>query len=154
MSAGNPWVGDVKVEFGDECDNSVAIGEAASSAEVAEVRWYIEEFMDFPEGGNVVRAKDTEQLLVDLGCRLWDQLNESRAVRIWLESAMSERSGRIELNAAELSDEVAFRTPWELMRVSQGESRSAGFSIHQLVNTWAGSTRSCLASPASIPLLA
>jgi len=106
-----------------------SVREGMTGKERAEVRWYIEEFMDLPEGGNLRRARDVEAALEAFGRRLWDGLAGPAAER-WLGAVQAARAGRLELRAATPRDEGAFRTPWELLRV--GEKSDGGRLLHQL----------------------
>lgn len=127
--AGDPWEGRATPRFQGEPGEPFSVREAMTARERAEVRWYIEELMDLPEGGNLRRARDVETALESFGRRLWDGL-AGPVVERWLGAVQGARTGRLELRAATLRDEAAFRTPWELLRV--GGKGKGGRLLHQL----------------------
>lgn len=79
--AGDPWEGRATPRFQDEPGEPFAVREGMTGKERGEVRWYIEEFMDLPEGGNVVRALEVEAGLEAFGRRLWAGLAGPTAER-------------------------------------------------------------------------
>lgn len=127
--AGDPWEGRATPRFQGEPGAPFPVREGMTGRERSEVRWYIEEFMDLPEGGNLRRARDVEAALESFGRRLWDGL-AGPAVERWLGAVQAAGEGRLELRAATLRDEAAFRTPWELLRV--GGKGDGGRLLHQL----------------------
>ena len=48
----------------------VALAPFLSEEDFDDLRWYLEEYMDLPDGGAVVRAKRIEERLEEWGCRL------------------------------------------------------------------------------------
>ncbi len=128
--AGNPWDGRATVRFQGEQGDPFPVREGLTSRQRDEIRWYIEDYMDFPEGGNEIRAQQVEAHLAAYGRSLWDAL-QGPAVQTWLGAVQAAGAGRLELRAKQLSDEVAFRTPWELMRVGLS-SQSPGTLLQQL----------------------
>ncbi|HKC65630.1 MAG TPA: hypothetical protein VKB86_18455, partial [Pyrinomonadaceae bacterium] len=54
---GSPWHGLVTPEFDGKLGTPIRISETADPQQYGEVRWYIERFLDFPEGGNLIRAR-------------------------------------------------------------------------------------------------
>lgn len=127
--AGDPWEAFVTARFGNELSPPVRVCEGHTPKQRNDVRWYIEEFMDLPEGGNVVRARKVEQELVTYGRQLWEGL-PGNLVTSWLETVRTAGKGRLELKAAMPADEVAFRPPWELLRI--GDDGSEGVLFHEL----------------------
>jgi tetratricopeptide (TPR) repeat protein len=113
--AGNPWQGKASVRFGGRVSPWFDVSEGLTAKERQEIRWYVEEFMDLPEGGNRVRADSAEKLLRAHGQALWRQLQRPE-VEAWLAAAQQRGEGRLVLRAEKPADEVAFRTPWELLR--------------------------------------
>ncbi|NQT13535.1 MAG: CHAT domain-containing protein, partial [Planctomycetes bacterium] len=124
---GDPWEGRATVRFQGEPSKPFPVREGMTSKQRAEVRWYVEQYMDLPEGGNATRAAALEKELAAYGHALWDGL-KSDVVLQWLGVVEAAGEGRLELRAATPRDEGAFRTPWELMRVGGGEGRL----LHQL----------------------
>ena len=127
---GDPWQGQAAVRFQGDASSPFAVREGLSGKQRGEIRWYIEEYMDLPEGGNLRRAQAIEQQLAVYGRQLWDGI-KGGAVETWLGAVRALNAGRLELRAATRADEVAFRTPWELMRVG-GSDGAGGMLLHQL----------------------
>lgn len=127
--AGDPWEGQARVRFQGENCAPVDVREGLKRKQRDDIRWYIEEFMDLPEGGNATRAAQVEKELADFGKSLWDGLGGG-PVHAWLGAVQVAGEGRLELRANTPGDEIAFRTPWELMRV--GRDSSGGRLLHQL----------------------
>jgi len=92
-----------------------AVREGLTSKRRENLRWYVEEFLDFPEGGYVTRAKRIEREMDEYGRALWKGL-QGPEVQNWLGAVQARRGGRLELRAETKKDEVAFRSPWELLR--------------------------------------
>lgn len=127
--AGDPWQGRAIPRYGGEPGPPFDVHEGMTAEERAEVRWYVEEFMDLPEGGNLRRAHCLEERLEEFGRSLWAGISGPLVER-WLGEVIGVGAGRIELRAALRTDEIAFRTPWELMRVGMG--RRGGRLLQQL----------------------
>jgi len=131
---GSPWEGRASVRFQGEPSEPFAVREGISGDQRKDIRWYVEEYMDFPEGGNATRAERIERELADYGWDLWQGLQgggQGAVLQQWLGAVQLSGSGRLELRAADPRDEIAFRSPWELMR--EGNTTSgAGTLLHQL----------------------
>lgn len=125
--AGNPWGGQVAARYEGEPSGPFPAAEGIEAKAREDIRWYVEEFMDLPEGGNETRARRVEEALAALGRSLWAGLDQP-VVHTWLGQVMATGGGRLELRAATEADELAFRTPWELLRVGDGH----GTLLHQL----------------------
>ena len=54
--AGNPWQGSAEIRFQGESAGPFPVREGLTSAQRNDLRWYVEDFMMFPEGGNATRA--------------------------------------------------------------------------------------------------
>src|SRR3989442_13774 len=68
---------------GRECGVARDFAPFLSEADYENLRWYLEEYMDLPDGGAVVRAGGIEQQLHQWGRRLYDDLfaaSENRAL--------------------------------------------------------------------------
>ncbi len=50
--AGSPWEGSAVLRFNGENSQPFSVREGLTSKQRDDIRWYIEEFMSFPEGGN------------------------------------------------------------------------------------------------------
>ena len=125
--AGDPWEGRARVRFGGEPSEPFPVREGMTSKQRDDVRWYVEQYMDLPEGGYATRAEKIERELAAYGRALWAGL-AADVVSEWLGAVQAAGEGRLELRAEKTSDERAFRTPWELIRVGRGEGRL----LHQL----------------------
>jgi hypothetical protein len=128
---GSPWAGQAEVRFNGQSSGEFDVLEGMTSQQRDSVRWYIEEFMSHPEGGYAVTAGQVEQSLEDYGLALWAGLTQHKAgvqLESFITSARHSGGGRLELRAETPRDEIAFRTPWELMRVGGGK----GTLLHNL----------------------
>jgi tetratricopeptide (TPR) repeat protein len=82
------------------------------------LRWYLEDYMDLPDGGAVVRAERVERQLQDWGRRLHDAVFGAPENSGLLEALLAAPEPR-ELTIA--TDQSALlRLPWELMRDDAG----------------------------------
>jgi tetratricopeptide (TPR) repeat protein len=128
--AGSPWAAQAEVCFNGQSSGEFDVFEGMTSQQRESVRWYIEEFMDHPEGGYAVTAGKIEQSLDEYGLALWAGLTKDAGVQFesFITAARYAGGGRLELRAATPRDEIAFRTPWELLRVGGGK----GTLLHNL----------------------
>ncbi|HEV8581626.1 MAG TPA: TIR domain-containing protein [Thermoanaerobaculia bacterium] len=83
-----------------------------------DLRWYLEDFMDLPDGGAVVRAQRIEQNLTRWGRRLHDDLFAIEENRALLDQLLNGPEPR-KLTIA-TPDPVLLRLPWELMADDAG----------------------------------
>lgn len=125
--AGSPWQGRAIARWQGEPSAPFAVNEGMSGKDRDALRWYVETYMDFPEGGNETKARAVEDAMRTSGTALWTGL-KSEVVSAWLGAVQFARQGRLVLRGAKPADEIAFRTPWELMRAGQGD----GSLLHQL----------------------
>ena len=89
-----------------------------SEEDYGDLRWYLEEYMDLPDGGAIVRAKRIEERLEEWGRKLHDAIfgaKENRGLQELLLSAPAPR----ELTIA-TEDPALLRLPWELMADNAG----------------------------------
>ena len=132
---GSPWEGSAVVRLNGENSPPIPVREGLTSKQRDDIRWYIEQFMSFPEGGNVSRAESIEQSLAEYGKALWNGLTSDRdgerLLTDFIRDVQHAEGGRLELRADSTRDEVAFRTPWELMRVGDRDDTD-GTLLHQL----------------------
>lgn len=54
--AGNPWEGEAVARYDDEPSKPFAVREGLTSKQREHLRWYVEQYLDFPEGGYVTSA--------------------------------------------------------------------------------------------------
>jgi tetratricopeptide (TPR) repeat protein len=82
------------------------------------LRWYLEDYMDLPDGGAVTRARRIEGDLERWGRTLHDALFTAKENRDLLKTLLAEKEPR-ELTFA-TQDPVLLRLPWELMADDAG----------------------------------
>ncbi|MEM7391149.1 MAG: TIR domain-containing protein, partial [Verrucomicrobiota bacterium] len=99
-------------------DEAVAFTPFLTDHDYEELRWYLEEYMDLPRGGAIVRAEQVEKQLKTWGRGLFDRLFPEGAhrdlIRTLLESP-EPRTFTIATNRHEL-----LRIPWELLADETG----------------------------------
>ena len=78
-----------------------------------DLRWYLEDYLDLPDGGAVIRAERIERSLDDWGRKLYDALFSADENRKLLSQLLSGPEPR-ELTIA-TRDAALLRLPWELM---------------------------------------
>lgn len=83
-----------------------------------DLRWYLEDYLDLPDGGAVVRAQRIEQNLGRWGRQLYDALFSEPDNRGLLRELLDSPEPR-ELTIA-TPDPVILRLPWELMADEAG----------------------------------
>ena len=113
---GDPWEGEAVARFDDEPSKPFAVREGLTGEQHEKLRWYVERYLDFPEGGYVTRAKQIEHEMDEYGRELWKGLQAPQVDR-WLGAVHERGGGRLELRAETKEDEVSFRSPWELLRI-------------------------------------
>lgn len=89
-----------------------------SEDDYEDLRWYLEEFMDLPDGGAVTRAQRIERDLDRWGRQLHDALFAVNENRDLLNQLLAAREPR-ELTIA-TRDPALLRLPWELMADGAG----------------------------------
>lgn len=83
-----------------------------------DLRWYLEDYMDLPDGGAVVRARRIEQNLTRWGRHLYDALFTAPENRTLLKQLLDGPEPR-ELTLA-TQESALLRLPWELIRDDAG----------------------------------
>src|SRR3954447_10647730 len=83
-----------------------------------DLRWYLEEFMDLPDGGSLVRAHRVEEALKRWGRSFYDALFKDGDNRELLNEMQAETAPRLLTLATR--DVNILRLPWELMADSRG----------------------------------
>src|SRR4051794_13419742 len=82
------------------------------------LRWYLEEYMDLPDGGAVVRAQGVERKLEEWGRRLHDAVFAAPENAALLRQLLAAPEPR-ELTIA-TAESALLRLPWELMADAEG----------------------------------
>src|SRR4051794_36725422 len=83
-----------------------------------DLRWYLEEFMDLPDGGSLVRARRIEEALRRWGRSFYDALFNDGDNRELLNQMQAETAPRLLTLATR--DVDILRLPWELIADSRG----------------------------------
>lgn len=96
------------------------------------LRWYLEDFLDLPDGGAVVRAKRVERDLDAWGKKLYEALFPSEESERLLKRLLASPAPR-ELSIA-TQESALLRLPWELLADSAG-SLAPRVSIRRQVET-------------------
>jgi CHAT domain-containing protein len=103
---------------GNECGVAGEFAPFLTDDDYENLRWYLEEYMDLPDGGAVVRAQGIEQQLHQWGRRLYDALFAAPENLALLKQLLAGPEPR-ELTIA--TDQSALlRLPWELMADDAG----------------------------------
>src|SRR5438309_1704853 len=103
---------------GKECGVAVDFTPFLTEDDYENLRWYLEEYMDLPDGGAVVRAEGIERQLHQWGRRLYDALFAAPENRALLQELLKSEEPR-ELTIA--TDQSALlRLPWELLADDAG----------------------------------
>lgn len=84
-----------------------------TEADYEDLRWYLEEYMDLPDGGAVIRAQRIEGNLEEWGRKLYDALFSVPDNREFLRELLDGPEPRSLTLATR--DPVLLRLPWELM---------------------------------------
>jgi hypothetical protein len=84
-----------------------------------DLRWYLEEYMDLPDGGAVVRARRIERDLDQWGRRLYDALFSATDNQEFLKELLDGPEPRRLVLATR--DPALLRLPWELMADDAGK---------------------------------
>ncbi len=103
---------------GNACGVAVEVAPFLTDDDYENLRWYLEEYMDLPDGGAVVRAQGIEQQLHQWGRRLYAALFSAPENLALLKQLLDGPEPR-ELTIA--TDQPALlRLPWELMADDAG----------------------------------
>jgi tetratricopeptide (TPR) repeat protein len=89
-----------------------------SEVDFENLRWYLEEYMDLPDGGAVIRAQGVEEQIKEWGQRLHDAVFAAPENARVLGTLLDAPEPRELTIATDLS--VLLRLPWELMRDAAG----------------------------------
>src|SRR4051794_34118416 len=117
-----------------------------------DLRWYLEEYMDLPDGGAVLRAERIERNLGDWGGRLYEALFTAPDNREFLRELLEGPTPR-RLTVA-TRDPALLRLPWELMADAAG-SLAQRLSVRRQLETPEASETSeevTAPRPARLPL--
>ena len=93
------------------------------------LRWYLEDYMDLPDGGSVTRAEKIEQSLNDWGRKLHDAVFSDKPNRQLLQQLLN-ADGPSTLTIA-TADSAILRLPWELLANEAGFMGLQGIGIRR-----------------------
>ncbi|MFL6203238.1 MAG: CHAT domain-containing protein, partial [Thermoanaerobaculia bacterium] len=96
-----------------------------------DLRWYLEDYMDLPDGGAVPRAERIERNLDDWGRRLYDALFTAPDNRALLKELLTGPAPRLTIATR---DPALLRLPWELMAGEAG-SLAQQLSVRRQLET-------------------
>ena len=99
----------------------------------ADVRWYLEEFMDLPIGGSVLRANRIEQSLIQWGRDLYKSVFDHGDHRDLIRDLMRAEPPRL-LTIATSNGDI-LRLPWELMADERGALTRRDVTIRRQLET-------------------
>jgi hypothetical protein len=108
------------------------------------LRWYLEEYMDLPDGGAVVRADAIERQLHEWGRRLYDALFAAPENRALLQQLLKSPEPRLLTIATDQS--ALLRLPWELLADDAG-SLAQRVSVRRQLETPEGNEPRSVALP-------
>jgi tetratricopeptide (TPR) repeat protein len=103
----------------------------------ADLRWYLEEFMDLPIGGSVLRANRIEQSLIQWGRDLYKAVFDYGDHRDLIRDLMRDlmRAEPPGLLTIATSDSDILRLPWELMADERGALTRRDVTIRRQLET-------------------
>lgn len=104
---------------------------ALSEAEYEDLRWYLEDYMDLPDGGSAVRARRVEAALGEWGKRLFDGLFSSGDHREMLADLRDRRQRPPRLLTVATLDPDLLRLPWELTGDRTGALIRQGVTVRR-----------------------
>jgi tetratricopeptide (TPR) repeat protein len=136
---GRPWRGLAIAESAGAQGEPIQLREFADARQIADIRWYVERFLELPEGGNLVRARAAEETLKAWARQLRQTLSQSEVCRRWLAAVQAVRCGTLELIPSADTDGPALRLPWELTNVlADSPSPLHDFGISVIRRSYAG----------------
>lgn len=120
-----------------------------------DLRWYLEDYLQYPLDPAPLIARRVEQLLTSIGTQLFNQVFGSQdALRLWDEVAGSLEDTRVELAAGA---EGATGVPWELLRCpSSGvvvALQAGTFARHQVTVAASAVSTAAAARPGALRVL-
>ena len=98
-----------------------------------DLRWYLEEFMDLPIGGSVLRANRIEQSLIQWGRDLYKAIFDYGDHRDLIRDLMRAETPRL-LTIATSNGDI-LRLPWELMADERGSLTRRDVTIRRQLET-------------------
>lgn len=127
----------------------LAFAAPLTDEELAELRWYLEQYWVWPSGPDYARAQELESQLEPMGRRLWASLfNHADASRV-AQQFMDAADGP-KLLTIDAVDPRVLRLPWELLADEDGHVFNASPSI--VVRRRLHKVKQAKQAPLSLPL--
>jgi tetratricopeptide (TPR) repeat protein len=108
---------------------SVPVPSFLTDRDYDDLRWYLEDYMDLPDGGSVTRAEGIEKRLDKWGLRLLDMLFKEADNHALLDSLIKQKPPKLLTVATDNPD--CLRIPWELIRNRAGPLVQQGITIRR-----------------------
>jgi len=116
-----------KVVWQEEVSSSFTL--AFPPGDQQDLRWYLEDFMDFPHGGSVTRAERVEASLDAWGRTLFDQVLSDARGRALMQQLVD--SGAPRLLTVVSEDAEVQRMPWEVVAGPRGPLALFGIAVRR-----------------------
>jgi tetratricopeptide (TPR) repeat protein len=100
-----------------------------SEKDFEDLRWYLEEYLELPVGGSVVRAHRVEKEFMEWGRRLHDVLFASDEGREMLQSLLDAEAPRVLTVATD--NALLLQHPWELIASANGPLTRLGVTVRR-----------------------
>jgi tetratricopeptide (TPR) repeat protein len=120
--------------WGDELGEAQPFVPFLSRDDDEDLRWYLEEYMELPIGGALVRARRIEQSLAEWGRRLFGAVFDEGERRELFDALVNGNGPRLLLTVA-TKDLDVLRLPWELMASDRGPLTTQGVTIRRQLET-------------------
>lgn len=104
-----------------------------SPDDYADIRWYLEAYLDLPMGGSVLRARRIERLLVEWGRALYQAVFDHGDHRDLIRALLRADPPRL-LTIASTNGDI-LRLPWELMADERGALTRHDVTIRRQLET-------------------
>ncbi|HOC58292.1 MAG TPA: TIR domain-containing protein, partial [Verrucomicrobiota bacterium] len=104
-----------------------------NDADYEDLRWYLEEFMDLPDGGSITRAQRVEANLGQWGRKLYDAVFKDGDNRELFNELQPQPAPRLLTLATR--DPAILHLPWELMANSRGPLSRQDITIRRQLET-------------------
>jgi tetratricopeptide (TPR) repeat protein len=108
----------VQLAYGEQLGVEIPFTPFLAEEDYEDLRWYLEDYLDLPDGGAVIRARRIEGNLTRWGRRLYNALFSAPENRALLKQLLAAPEPR-ELTLA-TRDPALLRLPWELMTDDAG----------------------------------
>jgi tetratricopeptide (TPR) repeat protein len=115
-----------------QASNPFTLNLPLRTKDAAELRWYLEEYCQFPGTGDRVRARDLEKQLNTWGRKLFDSIfDNSEGAYVYSSLAEAAKNHRTCLLTIGATDPDILTQPWEMMRDKRGPLAFQGITIRR-----------------------